>query len=83
MLSLASHRTVPRCPPCREFTPKLVAVYDALKKDAAAPPFEVVFVSSDDDAAKQSECVRRAARAVFPCAGQNASTASPTGPPGR
>jgi thiol-disulfide isomerase/thioredoxin len=33
------------CPPCRTFTPKLVAAYNELK--AADQPFELVFVSSD------------------------------------
>jgi thiol-disulfide isomerase/thioredoxin len=37
------------CPPCREFSPKLVAAYQRLK--ATAPDrFEAVFVSSDRDA---------------------------------
>jgi len=36
------------CPPCRAFTPKLVAAYKELK--AAHPEFEVIFVSSDEDA---------------------------------
>lgn len=33
------------CPPCRAFTPQLVTVYNALKKEGK--PFEIVFVSSD------------------------------------
>jgi thiol-disulfide isomerase/thioredoxin len=33
------------CPPCQVFTPQLVSVYNALKKEGK--PFEVVFVSSD------------------------------------
>ena len=33
------------CPPCQAFTPQLVSVYNALKKEGK--PFEVVFVSSD------------------------------------
>ena len=33
------------CPPCRQFTPKLVAFRDACAKD----DFEVVFVSCDND----------------------------------
>lgn len=37
------------CPPCRGFTPQLAAKYTELK--AAGQPFEVVFVSSDRDAA--------------------------------
>lgn len=36
-----------RCPPCRRFTPLLAATYEKLK--AAGKPFEVVFVSSDED----------------------------------
>ena len=35
------------CPPCRAFTPKLVAAYKEIK--AAHPEFEVIFVSSDRD----------------------------------
>ncbi|MBU1693903.1 MAG: redoxin family protein [Verrucomicrobia bacterium] len=33
------------CPPCRAFTPQLVSVYNALKKEGK--PFEIVFISSD------------------------------------
>ncbi len=36
------------CPPCRGFTPDLVAAYEELK--AEHPEFEIVFVSSDRDA---------------------------------
>lgn len=36
------------CPPCRAFTPELVKAYDSLK--AAHPEFELIFVSSDEDA---------------------------------
>lgn len=35
------------CPPCRAFTPQLVAAYDQLKADGK--PFEVVLVTSDRD----------------------------------
>ncbi|KAK1549475.1 hypothetical protein Q3G72_002642 [Acer saccharum] len=35
------------CPPCREFTPKLVKAYHEIK--AMHPDFEVIFVSSDND----------------------------------
>lgn len=35
------------CPPCRGFTPRLVEVYNELRKDGK--PFEIVFVSSDRD----------------------------------
>ncbi len=35
------------CPPCRAFTPQLVAAYDQLKADGK--PFEVVLVTSDKD----------------------------------
>jgi len=36
------------CPPCRQFTPKLVETYNKLK--AADKPFEIVFVSGDRSA---------------------------------
>lgn len=41
------------CPPCRDFTPLLMEVYDELKSRGS--PFEVVFVSCDktEDAMKQ------------------------------
>lgn len=35
------------CPPCRGFTPKLAKTYDEMKADGK--PFEIVFVSSDQD----------------------------------
>ncbi|KAH8069536.1 hypothetical protein JL721_5840 [Aureococcus anophagefferens] len=41
------------CPPCRGFTPKLAALYEALV--AAGESFEVVFVSSDRDDAQFDE----------------------------
>jgi thiol-disulfide isomerase/thioredoxin len=37
------------CPPCRAFTPKLVAAYQTLREEGQ--PFELVFVSSDRDQA--------------------------------
>ena len=41
------------CGPCRHFTPELVKVYDKLK--AEGKPFEIIFVSSDRDAAQFEE----------------------------
>lgn len=41
------------CPPCRTFTPKLVAAYNELK--ATDQPFELVFVSSDRNEAAMLE----------------------------
>lgn len=38
-----------RCGPCRNFTPQLAATYAALKAEGKS--FEIVFVSSDQDAA--------------------------------
>jgi len=35
------------CPPCRNFTPKLVEIYEKVKKKN--PEFEMIFVSSDHD----------------------------------
>ncbi len=35
------------CPPCRQFTPRLVTAYNEMK--AAGKPFEIVFASSDRD----------------------------------
>ncbi|BBN06337.1 nucleoredoxin [Marchantia polymorpha subsp. ruderalis] len=35
------------CPPCRGFTPKLIAVYEQLKQQGK--PFEIIFISSDRD----------------------------------
>ncbi len=37
------------CPPCRAFTPQLVAAYKEIK--AAHPEFELIFVSDDEDEA--------------------------------
>eukprot|EP00959_Pyramimonas_sp_CCMP1952_P226731 4740719-Pyramimonas_sp.AAC.1 len=37
------------CGPCRGFTPELIKTYNTLK--AAGKPFEIVFVSSDNDEA--------------------------------
>jgi thiol-disulfide isomerase/thioredoxin len=41
------------CPPCRQFSPGFVRTYERLKQ-AAGDRFEVIFVSSDRDAAEQS-----------------------------
>ena len=41
------------CPPCREFTPKFVEVYNKLKAEGKA--FEVIFASSDEDEASFKE----------------------------
>lgn len=43
-----------RCPPCRKFTPRLVAVYEQLKE--RTPDFEIVFISIDKDQAGYMEC---------------------------
>jgi len=45
---LAIYYSAHWCPPCRSFTPELVAAYKEIK--AKHPEFEVVFVSSDKDA---------------------------------
>jgi thiol-disulfide isomerase/thioredoxin len=37
------------CPPCRQFTPSLVAFHDAVRRAGGPGKFEVVFVSSDQD----------------------------------
>ena len=44
------------CPPCRAFTPVLVNTYNQLKADAQ--PFEVVLVTSDQDAAAMRAYMR-------------------------
>jgi nucleoredoxin len=41
------------CPPCRNFTPKLVETYEKVKKKN--PEFEIIFVSSDHDEASFKE----------------------------
>jgi nucleoredoxin len=41
------------CPPCRAFTPELVETYAKLK--ASNPEFELIFVSSDQDADAMKE----------------------------
>ena len=54
-----------RCPPCRQFTPRLVDTYAALK--AAGHDVEVVFVSMDRDQAAFDVSVSRGSRAVCGC----------------
>jgi nucleoredoxin len=44
------------CPPCRMFTPKLVAWYNDFK--AKHPDFELVFVSSDKDEAAMEKYIK-------------------------
>jgi nucleoredoxin len=44
------------CPPCRMFTPKLVAWYNEFK--AKHPDFELVFVSSDRDQAAMEDYIK-------------------------
>ena len=60
------------CPPCRAFTPKLVAAYKEIK--AAHPEFELIFVSSDHDEDAMKTYMRETAMA-WPALrfGQNAS----------
>jgi thiol-disulfide isomerase/thioredoxin len=43
------------CPPCRQFTPQLVAFHDAVRRAGGPGKFEVVFVSSDSDQASFDE----------------------------
>ena len=51
------------CPPCRLFTPKLVEWYKAFKP--THPDFELIFVSSDEDAALMAE-YRKSTGMTFP-----------------
>ena len=44
------------CPPCRKFTPSLVAFYN--KVSAAHPEFEIVFVSNDKSAGEMQNYMR-------------------------
>jgi nucleoredoxin len=44
------------CPPCRKFTPELVAFYN--KNAATHPEFEIVFVSSDKSPAAMEGYMR-------------------------
>jgi nucleoredoxin len=44
------------CPPCRKFTPTLVAYYNRVA--AAHPEFEILFVSDDKDAAAMENYMR-------------------------
>lgn len=46
------------CPPCRQFTPKLAAAYEMANEDTKI--FEVIFISSDDDAAAQADYMSKA-----------------------
>ena len=60
------------CPPCRAFTPKLVAAYKEIK--AAHPEFELIFVSNDHDEDAMKTYMRETSMA-WPALrfGQNAS----------
>jgi nucleoredoxin len=44
------------CPPCRQFTPKLVAYYN--KNAAAHPEFEILFLSNDKSAGAMEKYMR-------------------------
>lgn len=44
------------CPPCRNFTPKLVEAYEAIKQ--SGEPFEIVFVSHDRSAQDMRKYMR-------------------------
>ena len=61
------------CPPCRGFTPKLAALYEALV--AAGKSFEVVFVSSDRDDAQFDEYYGTHPWAAVPFANRDAKSA--------
>ncbi|KAH8056012.1 hypothetical protein JL722_7839 [Aureococcus anophagefferens] len=61
------------CPPCRGFTPKLAALYEALV--AAGESFEVVFVSSDRDDAQFDEYYGAHPWAAVPFANRDAKAA--------
>ena len=61
------------CPPCRGFTPKLAALYEALV--AAGKSFEVVFVSSDRDDAQFDEYYGTHPWAAVPFANRDAKNA--------
>lgn len=43
------------CGPCRQFTPKLVEMYNEISKTPFRNAFEVIFVSSDRSAAEQAQ----------------------------
>lgn len=49
------------CGPCRRFTPSLVKRYHDLKQRSGGDRFELVFVSSDNDAAEQHKYITSAA----------------------
>ncbi len=53
---LAVYYSAHWCPPCRGFTPKLVAAYQEIKK--RHPDFEMIFVSSDQDASAMEGYMR-------------------------
>jgi thiol-disulfide isomerase/thioredoxin len=46
------------CPPCRAFSPRLVQVYQRLKR-IAPDAFECIFISSDQDGGEQLKYVRK------------------------
>jgi nucleoredoxin len=53
---IALYHSAQWCPPCRKFTPQLVAFYN--KVAAAHPEFEVVFVSNDKSASAMEGYMR-------------------------
>ena len=53
---IALYKSAYWCPPCRQFTPKLIAYYN--KVVAAHPEFEVVFVSNDKTAGAMENYMR-------------------------